>query len=591
MRGGAVLAAGVLTLAAAFTGPALAECVVKPILQLPVTMSGRQAIVKLKINGVDEPFVVDSGAFYSVMSDAKVSELKLPRKFVSINYRIQGVGGSDGNTGMTNVKSVTLGGATFSNVEFFISSFPEEILGQNVLGVADVEYDFSNGALRLFEPQGCSGESLAYWAKDGASIVSIRPRDAENPHTIGQAYVNGARISVIFDTGAGASVLTTEAAHKAGIALDGPDVRLLGHTMGIGPGAVKTWSVPASSFKIGDEEIRNTRLEVGDISSEQLGADMLLGADFFLSHRVYVSGLQRKLYFTYNGGPVFMIDAASQVAVSAESSQKSATDDTAEEPKSAEGYLRRGAAFLSRREYDSAIADFDKAVALAPENPNAFYQRALAHAQYKQAEQAMTDIDQSLKLDPKNTDALGLRARLRMANNDPLASTDIDKAVEILPLEADAHLQMAFLYVEAGAFQPAIAQFGVWTAAHHGDPRTVGALNGRCWSRALLGRDLNRALEDCDRALAAAPGSADIIDSRGLVRLRLGDNDLAIADYNAALAIDPKIAWSLYGRGLAEKRKGLAAQGAADMAAAVAINPKLPDDAKRYGVLAAGAGG
>jgi hypothetical protein len=32
---------------------------------------------------------------------------------------------------------------------------------------------------------------------------------------------------------------------------------------------------------------------------------MLLGADFFVSHRIYVSNAQHKMYFTYNGGPVF----------------------------------------------------------------------------------------------------------------------------------------------------------------------------------------------------------------------------------------------------------------------------------------------
>ena len=32
---------------------------------------------------------------------------------------------------------------------------------------------------------------------------------------------------------------------------------------------------------------------------------MLLGADFLRSHRVLVANSQRKLYFTYSGGPVF----------------------------------------------------------------------------------------------------------------------------------------------------------------------------------------------------------------------------------------------------------------------------------------------
>jgi hypothetical protein len=43
-----------------------------------------------------------------------------------------------------------------------------------------------------------------------------------------------------------------------------------------------------------------------------LDVDMLIGADFFLSHRIYVANSQRKLYFTYNGGPVFNLTAEPQ---------------------------------------------------------------------------------------------------------------------------------------------------------------------------------------------------------------------------------------------------------------------------------------
>jgi hypothetical protein len=62
-----------------------------------------------------------------------------------------------------------------------------------------------------------------------------------------------------------------------------------------------------SSFRIGDEEIRNTRLRIGAIGIAE--ADMLIGADFFLSHRIYVASSQHKLYFTYNGGPLFNLNA------------------------------------------------------------------------------------------------------------------------------------------------------------------------------------------------------------------------------------------------------------------------------------------
>ena len=37
---------------------------------------------------------------------------------------------------------------------------------------------------------------------------------------------------------------------------------------------------------------------------------MLLGADFLRAHRVLVAHSQRKMYFTYEGGPVFQPRAA-----------------------------------------------------------------------------------------------------------------------------------------------------------------------------------------------------------------------------------------------------------------------------------------
>jgi hypothetical protein len=49
--------------------------------------------------------------------------------------------------------------------------------------------------------------------------------------------------------------------------------------------------------------VKNARLNIGDTELES--ADMLIGADFLLSHRANVANSEHKLYFTDNGGPVF----------------------------------------------------------------------------------------------------------------------------------------------------------------------------------------------------------------------------------------------------------------------------------------------
>jgi tetratricopeptide (TPR) repeat protein len=150
--------------------------------------------------------------------------------------------------------------------------------------------------------------------------------------------------------------------------------------------------------------------------------------------------------------------------------------------------------------------------------------------------------------------------------------------------DADVRFTLAVLYGSLDHPAQVITQTDLWIAVHEQDPRVVRAYNERCWARAVLGKELDQALRDCNAGLRLDPHAAKLLDSRGLVDLRRNQLDKAIADYNEALKINPKIAWSLYGRGLAELRKGMTTQGEADIAAAKALAPHLPEFAQRIGV-------
>src|SRR6202012_4949841 len=105
------------------------------------------------------------------------------------------------------------------------------------------------------------------------------------PPVVAVAYVNGSPIRALFDSGASTSFLMLKAAQRAGIRIDSPGVIPGGVSFGLGRSTVQTYLAPVSIFKIGDEEIHNTRLRIGD--ADLPGADMLIGADFFLSHHIY----------------------------------------------------------------------------------------------------------------------------------------------------------------------------------------------------------------------------------------------------------------------------------------------------------------
>ena len=138
-------------------------------------------------------------------------------------------------------------------------------------------------------------------------MADILPSDLPRHAAQTEAFVNNARIVVAFDSGATRSYLSPAAARRLGIDLNGPQVSYGGMVTGADHRPTPSRIVPVDSFKVGGEEIQHTHLRVAELGLPDV--DMVLGADFFLSHHIYVANAQHRIYFTYNGGPVFDMTA------------------------------------------------------------------------------------------------------------------------------------------------------------------------------------------------------------------------------------------------------------------------------------------
>jgi hypothetical protein len=295
----------------AFTTQSLlaGECKLGKIIEFPITMVDLRPQMTAKINGTDVRFMVDSGCFFQHHQSGKRGRAQPLHVFRAVRVFLAR-GQRQPSTSITKVKEFTLAGASLHNIEFLVAGSQIDrgsvgVLGQNVLHFADVEYDLGQGVIRLMKPADCGSKvKLAYWVDRSSPYSEIDIESTKRySSAIGHASINGTEIRVLFDSGAYVSTLTLKAAARAGIRPDSPGVVPGGTSGGFGRDMVPTYIAPFASFKIGDEEIRNTRLRIADID---LGdADMLIGPDFFLSHRIYVANSQQKLYFTYNGGPVF----------------------------------------------------------------------------------------------------------------------------------------------------------------------------------------------------------------------------------------------------------------------------------------------
>jgi tetratricopeptide (TPR) repeat protein len=578
---------------------ALGSCTLVRLAELPVTMMGLRPIVHAGINGKDVRLIADTGAFYSWLSPAAAAQLNLQRQHAPFGYSIQGVGG-DAETWLTTVKDFTLLDVPFHDVVFFVlgndlGNDAAGVLGENFFYHSDFEYDLGNGVIRLFRPHDCKNVNFAYWAKATGQPVSQLELDYtgnQNPHIVSSAYVNGTRINVIFDTGASTSVLSLDAAKRAGISTDSPEVTPAGASSGVGRRTVRTWIAPVASFKIGDEEIKNTHLRIGESLLGRGQGDMLLGADFFLSHRIYVANSERMLFFTYNGGPVFNLtilpaQPGTQTAAPPGGAQPGAAADAVpNQPTDAGGYARRGNAAAARHDYTQAIADLSRACELAPTESAYFYERAMAHLGNKEVEAALGDLDQAIRLKPDDPEALLARARLRVETHQPaaLVLADLDAADHAAPPESELRVSLGQLYQAAGNYPAAVSQYSEWIGAHGQDVRMAEALAGRCWTRAKWGQDLDAALSDCSAALRRNSELPGPHTSRGLIYLRRADYDKAITEYDTALRMNPRIPWALYGRGIAKLHKGQSAEGQADLASASAMAPRIAQEAAQIGI-------
>jgi predicted aspartyl protease len=309
----ALAATASMFLAAARAHSAEAGCRLARVMELPINADSRQPLIPVKINGQEKRFLVDSGAIESMIRPSAAAQLKLQTYYPSnAGVSVRGVAGFS-HIEIARVNELEVAGITIKDGE--LSVFPVEdagdgILGQNILRHFAVEYDLANGYMRLFSSAGCESANFAYWLTPRQQYSSLRIGmvDAQNPYTLGDAYVNGHRIRVAFNSGLSRSILTKEAAARAGVKLSSDGVVEAGYTAGIGREPVKTYVGRFASFKIGDNEhVENIRIPIADIKLRY--ADMLLGADFFMSHRIIVGNKEQRVLMSYNGGPVFNLSA------------------------------------------------------------------------------------------------------------------------------------------------------------------------------------------------------------------------------------------------------------------------------------------
>ena len=319
--------AGALTMASGIAAGE-APCRLERIAEWPVRLDRNQLLVDGTVNGQPVVIKLDTGTTRTIV--LRPAALKLGLVLHRTRSRLYGVGG-EVDLELAWVGELAIGAITRENLPLLVSGGHERdesiavLLGEDFFQKFDVEFDLAHNAVRLYQPVACSDSSLAYWTSRGVSEVQMETIDTR-PQIVFSLKVNSHPVSALLDSGAGSSLLNLSDAAAAGITPETAGVVPIGKVGGLGRKSVITWLGTFQSVAIGNELIKDAAIPFGDLYKDATYAPMgsfirqradtlqpmLLGVDFLRAHRVLVMHSQRKIYFTYGGGRVFMWAAAAQ---------------------------------------------------------------------------------------------------------------------------------------------------------------------------------------------------------------------------------------------------------------------------------------
>jgi tetratricopeptide (TPR) repeat protein len=241
----------------------------------------------------------------------------------------------------------------------------------------------------------------------------------------------------------------------------------------------------------------------------------------------------------------------------------------------------RGDAYFDALNFERALADYDKAIALDPKLAAAHVGRGAVFT-YKAArndpDRAIVEFNTALVIDPNSARAYLGRARAyqHKCGACPDAVRDASEAVRLAAGDqdtlGDALDLRSDLLIVRGDYDGAIRDYDELIRLY---PPNSGALAAR--GDALRRKHaLDRALVDYNAAIGIEATNPIYFHGRGRVYQEMGDLDRAIADYGKAIRLAPDrplLGQILRDRAGAYRAKGDTDQAVADEAAATRLEP------------------
>jgi len=312
---------------AALSGVARADTTCPPLtlvtsVDMHIGDDGR-VYVPTKIAGTPKSMLVDTGGFFSEITQSAVAELKLDTHHVGL--QLIGVAGDTTNVVarapfvIGNLHADYMDLMVMASVHEFASDVTDAagIIAPNLLSSYDVDFDFGGHKFNLLSQNHCAGK-VVYWPADAVAVVPFAINS--DGHIVVPVAVDGQTFSAVLDTGASNTVFNLEVAKSAFSLVPGNNDTPVRAKMMTSSGPTSTYThrfgslslegiaVANPSIELIPDLMRNKRMDPKDSleggtrlpdPSRAVGfGDMILGMDILHNLHVYIAYKEKKLYIT-----------------------------------------------------------------------------------------------------------------------------------------------------------------------------------------------------------------------------------------------------------------------------------------------------
>jgi hypothetical protein len=288
---------------------AAAACRVQILARVPVVVAGRSPLVTVEVDGQPARFVLDTGAERSVVSEAAVQRLGLARD-QWVGTTMGGIGGVDRRPNALP-RSLSLGGVplvrnTLNHDTSLVvtptlrgvsSNAADGLLGRDFLSVFDLDVDMPDKVVGLEAVHDCSGRFLPWTAPYTAVPVT----EVLGGAVVMPVSLDGRPLRALLDSGASSSLLAAPGMFKLGLNVAQVSGDPGDTVNGIGPRSVVMRRHRFATMTVAGQVDDKPEVWVAPVHLSPI-VDMLLGMDWLIDRRVWISNATRQVFVEGTNG-------------------------------------------------------------------------------------------------------------------------------------------------------------------------------------------------------------------------------------------------------------------------------------------------